>query len=88
MTVSSVIVTDLVPLRDRGVYQGMSRLSVVSDSVVRVEMRLTDGRYHDDCVWSGDVNWWTISRLVKRSSWLGMVFLDPSKYQRHNLIIE
>ena len=85
LTVSSVIVTDLVPLRDRGVYQGMFFLSVAFDSSVR---RKTDGRYHDVCVWSGDANWWTISRLVKRSSWLGMVFLDPSKYQRHNLIIE
>ena len=31
MTVSSVIVTDLVPLRDRGVYQGMSSFLIVLD---------------------------------------------------------
>ena len=31
MTVSSVIVTDLVPLRDRGVYQGMSSFLIALD---------------------------------------------------------
>jgi hypothetical protein len=69
LTVSSVIVTDLVPLRDRGVYQGMHESRA----------HKADDRNNDDGLWSWDDDWRTISRVVERSSWMAMVFLGPGK---------
>jgi hypothetical protein len=51
--VASVIITDLVPLRDRGFYQGMQRSDLYID-------RDADGvRYNDDGIRYGFNGWRT-----------------------------
>lgn len=74
MTVSSVIVTDLVPLRDRGFYQGMRDLVMACGRTSLIPVR-----DHDDDLWVWEYCWRPIIWLLDGSIWLAYQFLDPGE---------
>lgn len=72
LTVSSVVVTDLVPLRDRGIYQG--GLNLVREDLSDPEF----ARNHDDYLWSWVHARRTGLRTVDRQIRLALELLGTS----------